>query len=227
LVAGTPAYLEYRLDGIPAAPPTFKTVAPLLLTSGRSPTAATPTRSLSHLVSMRGPEEDVIAVSYSPERRVMFRSIPRPSAAMIVACVALGVALSGTSYAKILALPLNSVGTPQLRANAVTSPKVKNHSLLAADFKPGEGPGLRGYEVVDGGPVIADNQIFNSLLMTCPAGKRAIGGGGGTGGGIVVGDGPYIVVSEPSVDGTSWLVQTARAQPGSSALTGRVICAKP
>ena len=170
----------------------------------------------------------MIAVGYTPERSVMLRSIPRPSAAMVVACVALGVALSGTSYAEILALPPNSVGTPQLRANAVTSPKVRNHSLLAADFKPGEGPGLRGYEVVDGGPVIAnDDQTFNSLLMTCPAGKRAIGGGGGTGSGIVVGDGPYIVVSEPSVDGTSWLVQTARAVPGSSSLTGRVICAKP
>jgi len=44
----------------------------------------------------------------------MFRSIPRPSPAMVIACLALGVALSGTSYAKILALPVNSVGTPQL-----------------------------------------------------------------------------------------------------------------
>jgi hypothetical protein len=157
----------------------------------------------------------------------MFRSIPRPSPAMVVACLALLVALSGTSYAKILALPVNSVGTPQLKANAVISSKVKNNSLLAVDFKPGQLPGVRGYEVIDGGPIIVNNQVFNSLLMTCPAGKRAIGGGGGTGGGIIQGDGPYIVVSEPSVDGRSWLVQTARANPGSSALSGRVICARP
>lgn len=156
----------------------------------------------------------------------MFRSVPRPSPALVVACLALGVALSGTSYAKVLALPLNSVGTPQLKANAVISSKVKNGSLRAVDFKPGQ-LGLRGYEVIDGGPIIVQNQAYNSLLMTCPAGKRAIGGGGGTGGGIIQGDGPYIVVSEPSVDGTSWLVQTARANPGYSALSGRVICARP
>jgi hypothetical protein len=156
----------------------------------------------------------------------MFRSIPRPSPAMVIACLALGVALSGTSYAKILALPVNSVGTPQLKANAVISSKVKNQSLLAVDFKPGQLPaGIHGYEVVEGGPIIAMNQIYNSLLMTCPAGKKAIGGGGGTGGGIIPGDGPYIVVNEPSIDGSSWLVQTARATSGYSALGGRVICA--
>jgi hypothetical protein len=155
----------------------------------------------------------------------MLRSIPRPSPAMVIACLALVVALSGTSYAEILALPLNSVGTPQLKANAVTSPKVRNHSLLAVDFKPGQLPGIRGYEIVDGVPSIVTNQVYNSLLMSCPAGKRAIAGGGGTGGGIIEGDGPYIVVNQPTVDGTGWLVQTARANPGDSTLVGSVICA--
>ena len=155
----------------------------------------------------------------------MFRSIPRPSPAMVIACLALGVALSGTSYAKILALPVNSVGTAQLKPNAVISSKVKDHSLLAVDFKPGQLPGIRGYEVVEGGPSIVMNQIYNSLTMTCPAGKKAIGGGGGTGGGIIPGDGPYIVVSQPSLDGSSWLVQTARGTPGYSALAGRLLCA--
>jgi hypothetical protein len=155
----------------------------------------------------------------------MLRSIPRPSPAMVIACLALLVALSGTSYAKILALPVNSVGTPQLKANAVTSPKVRNHSLLAVDFKPGQLPGIRGYQIVQGGPNIVMNQVYNSLFMTCPPGKRAIGGGGGTGGGIIQGDGPYIVVDQPSVGGTGWLVQTARANPGYSALVGHVICA--
>jgi hypothetical protein len=84
----------------------------------------------------------------------MFRSIPRPSAAMVIACLALAVALSGTSYAQILNVPVNSVGTAQLKANAVISSKVKNHSLLAADFKPGQLPGVSGYEVVEGGPSI-------------------------------------------------------------------------
>jgi hypothetical protein len=157
----------------------------------------------------------------------MFRSIPRPSPAMVVACLALVVALSGTSYATILNVPVNSVGTVNLKANAVISSKVKNHSLLAVDFKPGQlpVPGFSGYEVVEGTPSIVMNQIYNSLFMTCPAGKKAIGGGGGTGGGIIPGDGPYIVVSMPSVDGSSWLVQTARGTSGYSALVGRVLCA--
>ena len=144
---------------------------------------------------------------------------------MVVACLALAIALSGTSYATILALPANSIGTAQLKNNAVISSKVKDHSLLGVDFKPGQLPGIRGYEVITGQTSIVMNQIYNSLSMACPAGKKAIGGGGGTAGGIIPGDGPYIVVNQPSVDGTSWLVQTARAQDGYSALVGRVICA--
>ena len=67
----------------------------------------------------------------------------RPSPAMVVACIALAVALGGTSYAAIK-LPKNSVGTKQLKknavtglkvkANAITSPKVANDSLTGADL---------------------------------------------------------------------------------------------
>ena len=57
-----------------------------------------------------------------------------PSPAMIVACVALFVALGGTSYAAIK-LPANSVGTKQIKNSAVTSVKVKNGSLTGADIQ--------------------------------------------------------------------------------------------
>lgn len=68
----------------------------------------------------------------------------RPSPAIVVACVALLIALGGVSYAAT-ALPRNSVGTAQLRNNAVTSSKVRNHSLLRVDFKNGQVPrGARG-----------------------------------------------------------------------------------
>jgi hypothetical protein len=56
----------------------------------------------------------------------------RPSPAMVVACIALTIALGGTSYAAIR-LPAGSVGTKQLKKNAVTSPKVKNNALTGAD----------------------------------------------------------------------------------------------
>jgi len=65
--------------------------------------------------------------------------VRRPSPATVIACVALGIALGGTSYAAIV-LPKNSVGTAQLKADAVNSSKVKNGSLLNVDFKAGQVP---------------------------------------------------------------------------------------
>ena len=92
----------------------------------------------------------------------------RPSPAMVVACIALLVALSGTGIAAVAALPNNSVGPAQLKSNAVTNPKiaasavtnpklaadavtgakVKNGSLQKGDFAAGQlpsgPPGLNG-----------------------------------------------------------------------------------
>jgi hypothetical protein len=56
----------------------------------------------------------------------------QPSPALVVACIALAVALGGTSYAAI-SLPKSSVGTKQLKKNAVTSPKVKNNTIKGVD----------------------------------------------------------------------------------------------
>ena len=74
----------------------------------------------------------------------------RPSPAMVVACLALLVALGGTSVAAVEQVRRNSVGPaalqfgavtgPKIRNNAVTSAKVRNRSLLRADFAPGQLP---------------------------------------------------------------------------------------
>jgi hypothetical protein len=53
-----------------------------------------------------------------------------PSPGLVIACVALLLALGGTGYAAVQALPRNSV----------TSIQVKDRSLLAKDFKPGQIP---------------------------------------------------------------------------------------
>jgi hypothetical protein len=153
----------------------------------------------------------------------MFRSIPRPSPALVIACLALVVALSGTSYADVLKVPFNSVGPRQLRANAVVSSKVKNGSLLAIDFTAGQ-LGLRGYEIISGRSEVT-GQERNSVSISCPLGKNAVGGGGGTAGDIIAGDGPYIVVSEPFDGGGGWRIQTARKTSGASVLLGYAICA--
>jgi hypothetical protein len=58
---------------------------------------------------------------------------------MVVACLALGVALSGTGYA-VTTLPRNSVGTAQLKNGAVTGSKVRRASLRARHFAAGQLP---------------------------------------------------------------------------------------
>jgi len=74
----------------------------------------------------------------------------RPSPSMVVACAALFVSFSGVGYAAIV-LPANSVGTKQLKRNAVTSAKVKQHSLLRSDFKRGQVPqGPQGPQGIPG-----------------------------------------------------------------------------
>jgi hypothetical protein len=56
----------------------------------------------------------------------------------VIGYVALFVAIGGVSYAATL--PRNSVGTAQLKKNAVTSTKVKDRALKAVDFKRGQLP---------------------------------------------------------------------------------------
>ena len=67
----------------------------------------------------------------------MSARIRRPSPAMVVACTALAISLGGVSYAAT-SLPRNSVGSAQLKPNAVNSAKVANGSLLRVDFKKGQ-----------------------------------------------------------------------------------------
>jgi hypothetical protein len=81
-----------------------------------------------------------------------------PSPALAVSLVALVVALGGTGYA-VTQLPRNSVGTQQLRNNAVTGAKVKARTLDASKFKKGtllQGPrgaqGAQGAQGVPGAP---------------------------------------------------------------------------
>jgi len=126
-------------------------------------------------------------------------SVRRPSPALVISCLALTVALGGTSYAAVLALPKNSVGPAQLKSsavttkkiapNAVTTAKVLNGSLVKADFKAGQLPagptgpagpagpsGLSGLERVDATSV-TNSTPSRTAAMACPAGKRLLGGG--------------------------------------------------
>ena len=100
---------------------------------------------------------------------------------LILSATAVAVALLGTpavEAARAL-LPRNSVGTAQLKANAVTGDKVKDGSLAAADFAAGALPagprGPRGTTGADGpaGPKGATG-------ATGPQGPAGPAGGGGS-----------------------------------------------
>ena len=154
------------------------------------------------------------------------RMIPlrRPSPALVIACIALGIALGGTGYATGLSVPKNSVGTAQLKSsavtngklafNAVTSTKVRDGSLLKVDFAPGQLPvGPTGSTGPAGPPGISGLQRYDVLsasssdssreaIVACPAGKRPVGGGA-----RVIGNGaPRVSITEnfPDSDTVHW-----------------------
>lgn len=97
----------------------------------------------------------------------------RPSPATVIATIALLVALAGTGYAAAT-LPRNSVGSAQLQNNAVTTSKVKNHSLLKIDFAANQVPsGPRGSVGPPGPPGAA-----GARGPTGPAGAPGAAGSG-------------------------------------------------
>jgi hypothetical protein len=82
--------------------------------------------------------------------KILFRSF-RANPALYISCAALFIALGGASYAAV-SLPRNSVGTKQLKRNAVLSSKVKDGSLRKGDFAAGQLPsGPRGATGATGG----------------------------------------------------------------------------
>lgn len=151
--------------------------------------------------------------------------------ANITATLALFVALGGGAYAAIK-LPADSVGTAQLRDNAVISAKVLDRSLLAKDFKLGQlpagpqgpagpsgppgAPGVSGLEVVyaaSGGGAAATK----SSEAQCPSAKKVSGGGA-----LIAGASTATV--RASVPGqvpnpTSWYVEAHEAVPSGASWT--------
>src|ERR1700751_2003789 len=108
-----------------------------------------------------------------------------PSPAFTISVIALLIALGGTSYAAF-SLPQKSGGTKQLKKNAVTSSKiqtdavtslkVKDHSLLAKDFRAGQlsqpqgsqGPrGSKGERGATGVLGAASRQVANMNGIAC------------------------------------------------------------
>jgi hypothetical protein len=166
-------------------------------------------------------------------RRIGYR---RPSPSMMVASVALLVALGGTSYAAIQ-LPANSVGTKQLKKNAVISKKVKNRSLKAIDFALGQLPrgpqGPAGAQGPQGpaGPAGATNVTVRqgpgvssgTDTASCNPGERAVGGGGVA----ESADGVLWLSAPTQTSGTPTSWDAAAIGSAGDDVTAYVVCAAP
>jgi hypothetical protein len=118
---------------------------------------------------------------------------------MVVACVALLVALGGTSIAAVNALPHGSVHTAALANGAVTSSKIANKAVTLSKVAlnaripgpkgdPGTNgkngtngkdgtPGVSGLVVVTGSDVTLPANAGGTAHVSCPAGKTALAGG--------------------------------------------------
>jgi hypothetical protein len=110
----------------------------------------------------------------------------RLSYANVMATIAVFIALGGGAYAAIK-IPKKSVGTKQLKANAVTPAKLADGAVTGAKLAGGAvtGPKIAGGQVVKDiiiREVVDDNvgnNAFSIQRPACQAGETAIAGGGG------------------------------------------------
>ena len=128
-------------------------------------------------------------------------SVRPPSAALVIACLALGIALGGTGSAAVLNVPDGSVTTAKIKngavttaklkndavtvdklaANAVTSGQVKNGTLLKEDFKSGQLPagppgpaGPRGVPGPKGAPGVSGLERVDAATSSSSANSKSV-----------------------------------------------------
>lgn len=116
--------------------------------------------------------------------------------ANVMSSIAVFLVVGGGAAFAASKLPNNSVGSAQLKSNAVISSKVKDHSLTKADFKAGQLPaGPRGATGPQGPAGAAGSDAFGELVyregpavgianneqaavsVDCSAGYHVVGGG--------------------------------------------------
>lgn len=121
------------------------------------------------------------------------RRRPRLTYANVMATLGVFLGLSGVGYAAVALAP-DSVGTAQLKANAVTSGKVKDRSLKAIDFANGQIPKGKTGAKGAAGPAGATGAAglagaagpAGPLLATLPSGKSLVGTYGANNNGVSI-----------------------------------------
>jgi hypothetical protein len=103
----------------------------------------------------------------------MKRRLRAPSPALVIALIALFVALGGTSFAAINALPKNSVGAKQLKKNAVTGVKIKKGAVTASKINPS---GLTVPSATHATSADSATNATNATNATTAANANALGG---------------------------------------------------
>jgi hypothetical protein len=104
----------------------------------------------------------------------------RPSAALIVACCALFVALGGTSYA----LAVGSIGSREIRDSSIQSIDVHNHSLKGSDLAPDSvGGGAIKEQTLDAARLgtvqhaVTADRLVSGSVSDAPLGVKVAGTG--------------------------------------------------
>jgi hypothetical protein len=150
---------------------------------------------------------------------------------MIVACIALTVALGGTSYAAIR-LPAASVGTKQLKKGAVTGAKVKKNTLTGTQIAEStlatvpkalnaDSAGSADISRLDyrqSGATAIPTSGHVRVAANCDAGTFALGGGA-----KVSNPDDALVLDSNPVGKTAWEATAFASTPGTT-LTAFVIC---
>lgn len=139
---------------------------------------------------------------------------PRPSPALVVACLALVVASAQPVAAAVTALvPTNSVGTAQLKDGAVTTPKLRDGAVTARKIALGTVTGAR----------IANGSVglLDLAASARPAPPRALVD---TGDDDLPADGTPVNVASLDLPAGSWvLIAKARATTTSNGSFGDVV----
>ena len=105
-----------------------------------------------------------------------------PSPALLISMIALFVALGGTTYAAATSVPVNSVGTPQLKNLAVTTPKIANAAVTAAKINPAGLTVPNATNATNANTVggVSATQLQKAITGTCSVGSaiRAVAANG-------------------------------------------------